>query len=169
MPMSIPQPRRYSKIEVPLHFVWATYERRALITPEMETVVYRTIQSQAQNMQCAVMALNGMPDHIHLVVLFTPNIAIKDFVRRIKNAVWATVRERYGEERFFRWSNGYAVIGFRLNQMPKVVQYVQNQKEHHANHRTVEGWEETEVWRDDVLYRAGDLESGWEKSDPRHQ
>ncbi len=158
--MALPTPRRYSKIEVPLHFVWGTFERRPIITPEVERLVYRAIDAQVQRLGCTVLAIGGMPDHVHLAVLFTPNISIADFVRQVKGTVSFQIRAHYKEDRFFRWQPNYAVIGFRLSQKERVIEYVLHQKIHHAEHRTVLAWEETEVWEGTVLRRAGDVEAG---------
>jgi REP element-mobilizing transposase RayT len=131
-----------------------------MITPEVETLVYRAIEAQAQRLGCSVLAIGGMPDHVHLAVLFTPNITIADFVRQVKGAVSFRIRDHYKESRFFRWQPNYAVIGFRLSQAERVIEYVRDQKTHHAEHRTVLAWEETEVWEDGRLRRAGDVEAG---------
>ena len=156
--MSQPMVRRYSKIEVPLHFVWATFERRPLITPEVERHTHRAIWAQARDCDCTVLAVNGMPDHVHLAVLFSPNLSIADFAARVKGRVSWLIGKRYAEERFFRWENGYGVFAFPYSHRDKVIAYIQGQKEHHASGTARADWEETEVWRDGQLFRARDVE-----------
>lgn len=59
---------RQSKIEIYLHFVWATLGRNPFITTEIEREIYRCIENEARQMGCEILALNGMPDHVHLLV-----------------------------------------------------------------------------------------------------
>ena len=57
-----------SKAEHYLHFVWTTQQLHPLLTPEVEKSVYRCIQVEAKRLKCAVLALGGLPDHVHLAV-----------------------------------------------------------------------------------------------------
>ena len=64
---------RRNKLALFLHLVWATWDRLPLIDPELERRLYRMLVSQAQDQGCQVLALNGMPDHVHLFVAFPPD------------------------------------------------------------------------------------------------
>jgi len=149
--------RRYNKIELPIHFVWTTFERRPLLTPQIEQLVFRSIHDSARQMRCIILALNGMPDHIHLAVLFTPNLSISDFIKRVKGISSATVRDQYGTERFFQWEEGYAALAFPYSHRQKVIAYIENQKTHHAADTIYADWEEPTVLREGVILRPDDL------------
>lgn len=60
--------RRRSKVEAYYHLVWATRGREMRITPEWERAAYRCIVGEARRLKCLVLAINGLPDHVHLVV-----------------------------------------------------------------------------------------------------
>ncbi len=149
--MPLPVPRRYSKIEVPIHFIWATAERRPLLTPEVERIAYRIIQTKAQQLEATVLALNGMPDHVHLAVLFTPNVSIASFIRQLKRSVTVAIRQQYGESLYFEWEPGYAAFGFPFGKRQVVMDYIRNQKMHHDNGKLIAYWEEIGEWRDGKL------------------
>ena len=53
------------------HLVWATKMREEMIKPHMEHLLYPHIRQRCHEMAALVHAVNGMPDHIHLV-LFPP-------------------------------------------------------------------------------------------------
>ncbi|MBC8135073.1 MAG: IS200/IS605 family transposase [Fibrella sp.] len=156
--MTKPIIRRYSKIQLPIHFVWATEGRRPFLTPEVERIAHRTIWALAERQDCTVLAVNGMADHVHLAVLFSLNISAAEFVKRVKGATTAYLRQVYSQERFIRWEPGYAAIAFPYAGRQRVIEYIRNQKEHHAQSTTIAPWEETEVWHEGELYRAGDVE-----------
>jgi REP element-mobilizing transposase RayT len=75
---------RRNKLALYLHLVWATWDRQLLVMPEIERHVYRNIESEARGMGCTVLALNGMPDHVHLAVSFPTTITIADPVQQEK-------------------------------------------------------------------------------------
>ena len=59
---------RQSKAEVYLHLAWATLGREPFLTAEVERSVYRCIEKEAKCLKCEVLAIGGMPDHVHLCV-----------------------------------------------------------------------------------------------------
>ena len=136
---------RHNKVEVPLHLVWTSFERMPLVTPDIERSVYRCIEDEARKLKCDVLALNGMPDHVHLVVLFPTTIAIAKLMQQVKGVSTAFVRDQLGPERFFRWNEGYGVFAFSRSHRERVIAYVENQKRHHAENTLWPDWEEPDA------------------------
>jgi REP element-mobilizing transposase RayT len=134
---------RRNKLRLYLHLVWATWDRLPLITPEVERRLYRSIESEAQNKGCKVLALNGVADHVHLVVSFPPTITIADLVKQVKGVSSHFVNEVLTPRTQFKWQGSYGAFTVSRWDVDKVVQYVKRQKEHHkANDLRLE-WEET--------------------------
>ena len=77
--------RRGNKINVFMHYVWATHERLPLLTTEIERAVYRYIEQVCHDDRCEVLAIGGMPDHIHLLVnMSADRRAMSDMMKRVK-------------------------------------------------------------------------------------
>ena len=72
--------RRRNKLRVPLHFVWATHTRLPLLTEDIERDVYRYIEKVCRDDKCDVLAIGGMPDHIHLLVLLANTMTMADLL-----------------------------------------------------------------------------------------
>jgi putative transposase len=124
---------RRSKIVAPIHIVWATRDRLPLITSEIEERVYRCICQEAEKMGAEIIAIGGMPDHVHLAVQFPATISFSDFVKQIKGASSNFVKKSLlPPDSFFYWQEGYGLFAFQRNMIPTVVAYIQNQKTHHA-------------------------------------
>ena len=140
--MPLPIPRRYSKVQLPIHFVWATIDRRPILIPAIERHAYRIIENKAQQLKTTVLALGGMPDHIHLAVLFSPNITIAAFVQQVKRAANNAINESYGDKITFAWNPGYSAFAFPYGRRQIVIDYINHQKTHHANAKTINDWEE---------------------------
>ncbi len=113
------------------HIVWATWRRAPFITPEVEPTIHRIIGSKAILEKAHVYALNGMADHIHLVVTIPPSHKVSSLMHRVKGASSHFISERYGKA--FKWQKGYGVLTVGPSGLETAVAYVQNQKQHHAD------------------------------------
>lgn len=128
------------------HFVWATKEREPLITDANRPAIYAALAAKVDELRGIVHALNGMPDHVHLVVTVPPTIALATFIGQVKGSAshLATHRHSRASDRSFGWQAEYGVISISERHVPIVVDYVRRQQEHHANHtlnRTLESCE----------------------------
>jgi len=126
-----------SKGEYYLHFVWATQQRTPLLTPELEESVYRCIQAEARRLRCAVLALGGMSDHVHLAVKSPTNLSPAQIMRQIKgvSSKFATdelVKSPDYRLDWFQWQEGYGVFTFSSSQKARVIEYIRCQKQHHV-------------------------------------
>ena len=128
---------RRSKAEVYLHLVWATRHRQPWLTPELISPVYNCIETVARRLGYTVLAIGGMPDHVHLVVMLPPKRAIYLLAQQAKGAsskLAADLSRRHpnSEDGLFCWQEGYGVFSLSRTDLPKVVDYVQNQARHHS-------------------------------------
>ncbi len=135
---------RRSKSEIYFHFVWATWKRRPWIASAFERELYRCIQDQVQKQSGVVLALNGMPDHVHLIAKVPATLMPSHLMKQIKGVSSVFVNERFEVEEHFRWQEGYAVFSLSRSHVTRAVKYVQCQKHHHANGSLWPQWEETD-------------------------
>lgn len=137
--------RRQSRVEVFLHLIWATEGRAARLTPEWEEPAYRSIRAEAERLRCSVLALNGMPDHVHLIVRAPASLspaALAKQVKGVSSALLNDLRPEFGDP--FHWQKGYACFSLGRNQVPTVTAYVDRQKRHHAANTIWPQWEQTD-------------------------
>jgi REP-associated tyrosine transposase len=98
----------------------------------MEAVLHRYIRHKCHELAVFVHALNSMPDHVHLACTLPTQVAIADFVEVIKGSSAHFVNHRPGSEERLYWQTGYGALTFSRRDLPRVVDYVRKQKEHHA-------------------------------------
>jgi putative transposase len=116
------------------HFVWTTKNREALITPRHETVIYEIIREKSAELGCRILAINGTEDHVHVAISFSPNVAVKDWIKRVKGASSYAANSLVPDQAaHFRWQKGYGVLTFGAKAIPLVVAYIEQQKQHHAS------------------------------------
>jgi len=134
-----------SKIEVYLHLVWATRGRVPLLdAAEAERAVHRCIATEARRLKCEVLAVNGMPDHVHLVVKLPSTVAIARLAQAVKGISSKMANEHCSFGGAFDWQDSYAAFSVSISHLPRVVAYVERQKEHHSSQELWPALEETE-------------------------
>jgi REP element-mobilizing transposase RayT len=75
--------------------------------------------------------VNGMSDHIHLLIGFRPAGALSDLVRDIKSNSSRFISEKLLTNGTFGWQEGYGVFSCSYRDVEKVYNYIENQEQHH--------------------------------------
>jgi len=122
------------------HFVWATFNRLPLLSDELMPHVQRSIYSRAKRLGVIVHALGGVEDHIHVVASVPPKLALAECVGQLKGSSSHIANEVSGESRF-GWGEGYGAVSLSEGSLPKVIEYVRNQREHHSGGSLLEALE----------------------------
>ena len=119
------------------HIVWATAGRLPLLTPKVEGTVHGYLQAKAQGLEGVVFAVNGLADHVHMVVSIPPKVAVAHFIGQIKS-VAATKHNKNGlQDLPLAWQHEYGIFSFDGKRLPNYVSYVEQQKHHHAEGQTI--------------------------------
>lgn len=69
-----------------IHLVFAVKNRDSLIDALWEEELYKYITGILRNKEQKVLAINGMPDHIHIFIGMKPSSSISDLVREVKKS-----------------------------------------------------------------------------------
>ncbi len=77
------------------------------------------------------MVINGMPDHLHLLVGYTPDCNLSDLVRDIKVNSSKWINENKFVAGKFEWQTGFGAFTIGQSQIQTVVNYILNQEDHH--------------------------------------
>jgi REP element-mobilizing transposase RayT len=119
--------------ELYLHFVWGTWRRHPFITPELQPHLYASIAHHSAELGADVIAIGGMPDHVHLLVRFPLTISASEFMRRVKGASSYLVTHVMQWPEPFKWQGGYGVFSVSKRNLAAARAYVLNQERHHAD------------------------------------
>jgi REP element-mobilizing transposase RayT len=114
-----------------LQFVFAVKNRESLIQPAWKDDLYKYITGIVQNNKHKLIAINGMPDHIHVFVGYKPHQLIPELLQDIKwsSSIWIN-RQAFLNVRF-RWQEGYGSFSYSYSHIDNVVKYIMNQEKHH--------------------------------------
>lgn len=78
-----------------------------------------------------MLAINGMPDHIHFFIGMKPSCSLSDLVREIKKSSNEFINEKKFTNYKFSWQEGFGAFSYSHSQLTDVIQYIMNQKAHH--------------------------------------
>lgn len=117
--------------QIHLQFILAPRFRASLIHTDWENDLYKYITGIVQKNQHKMLCINGMPDHIHMLTGFNTTQSIGDFMQNVKSGSSKWINENKLTKSRFEWQSGYGAFSYSKSQMPRVIAYIQNQKEHH--------------------------------------
>jgi putative transposase len=121
--------------EINLHYVWHTKESKPLITPEVEEMLFTALREKAAKLDGVyIHELGAIPTHVHVALSIEPTTKPSELVGQLKGYSSHEVNRRLGVGRkLLEWQTGYGVVSFGTKDLPWVVAYVRNQKQHHAS------------------------------------
>ncbi|MDX2189893.1 MAG: IS200/IS605 family transposase [Bacteroidota bacterium] len=122
-------PGTFSKIYIQV--VFAVKYREAIINESWESRLFQYISGIIKEKEQKLIAINGMPDHIHIFIGMKPSCNLSDLVREIKKSSTQFVNENKFSKHKFQWQEGYGAFSYGHSQIDVVAKYVMNQKEHH--------------------------------------
>jgi putative transposase len=117
--------------QIYIQVVFAVKNRDALISPAWEERLYQYISGIVQNKGQKMLAINGMPDHIHFFIGMKPAFCLSDLIREVKKSSNQMINENKLSKCKFNWQEGFGAFSYSHSQIENVVQYVLNQKTHH--------------------------------------
>jgi putative transposase len=120
--------------EINLHIVFHTKGSLPLLTPQVEPLAHRFLKQRIANTAGAFYhEVGGIETHVHLVVTVRPTLLVSDFIGKLKGGSSHDVNQAIGRHsKVVQWQIGYGVVSFGTRDLPWVVEYVRNQREHHA-------------------------------------
>jgi len=119
----------YSQIYIQI--VFAVKNRKALISKSWDEELYKYITGIIQNKGQKMLAINGVADHIHILIGMKPTCCLSDLVREEKKASNVFIKEKKFTLYKFEWQEGYGAFSYSHSALDNVIAYVNNQKEHH--------------------------------------
>jgi putative transposase len=122
-------PDTFSQIYIQI--VFAVKHREGLIVDSWKENLYKYITGIVQNKGQKMIAINGVPDHLHLLVGMKPDCCLSDLVRDIKKASTHYIKEKKFTKFKFEWQSGFGAFSYSHSSLDNVIRYINNQQEHH--------------------------------------
>jgi putative transposase len=122
-------PNTYTQLYI--QFVFAVKYRAAVLAPPWEEDLRKYITAIFQRSGHKMLAINNMPDHIHIFGGINPKQSLSDLMRDVKgdSSVW--INDNKLTRRHFQWQSGFGAFSYSRSDIDNVVRYINNQQEHH--------------------------------------
>lgn len=78
-----------------------------------------------------LIAINGMPNHVHLLLGLKPDIALSDLIRDVKANSSNFINDKQWVMGKFEWQAGFGGFSYSHSQLDVIINYIRNQEEHH--------------------------------------
>ena len=119
----------YSQIYIQV--VFAVKYRQSLIQESWEEELYKYITGVVQTKSQKMIAINGMPDHIHIFIGMKPDCNLSNLVREIKKSSTSFIKDKNFTKHKFQWQGGFGAFSYSQSHISNVARYIENQKVHH--------------------------------------
>ena len=114
------------------HIVINTYMREMTLPLSSCDQLYRYIARVVQNSPSTLFAINGIENHIHLLINLHPSVRLSDLVRDIKLSTSQWIKQnRDTFPQFTGWGKEYGAFTYALRDKDMVANYIKRQREHH--------------------------------------
>ncbi|WKZ23507.1 MAG: IS200/IS605 family transposase [Candidatus Brocadiaceae baterium WH-1] len=111
--------------------VFSVQGRHNLIRDEWKGELYKYITGIVKSNDQKLYIINGMPDHVHVLLSLKPDAAVSDLVRDIKANSSKFINEKRWITGKFQWQEGFGAFSYGHSQLDTVIKYIKDQEEHH--------------------------------------
>ena len=117
--------------QVHIHAVYVVQNRACLIRDSWKKDLYRYTTGIIQKNGHKLLAINGMPDHVHILFGFRPVQSLSDLMKDVKQSSSKWINENGYVKSRFSWQEGYGAFSYSKSQLKTVINYITNQEAHH--------------------------------------
>ena len=117
--------------QIHLQLIFAVKYREAVITNIWKNELYKYISGIIQQQKHKLIIVNGVADHIHLLIGFRPHQALADLMQDIKGSSSKWINENKFTRSKFSWQEGYGAFSYSHSHLSNVINYIKNQENHH--------------------------------------
>ena len=112
------------------HLVFGTKSRTPFIEPGWSEDLHGYLGGTIAGLDGVCIAVNGIEDHVHMLLGLRTTHCVADFVRELKKSSTKWVKTDLGRKRF-AWQEGYGIFTASWSAVPPIKKYIANQREHH--------------------------------------
>lgn len=109
--------------------------------PDIENRVWSYIGGIARTHRLIAIQVGGIEDHIHALLMAMPIHSPSDIAKWLKAESSKWIRTEFDQMKTFGWQDGYGVFSVSKSNVPAVVEYIKNQRQHHAKETFEEEYE----------------------------
>ncbi|MDP1620937.1 MAG: transposase [Bacteroidales bacterium] len=119
----------YSQIYIQV--VFAVQGRDNLLQQPWREEIFKYMSGIIKGKNQKPIIVNGVSNHVHLLIGLRPSMALSDLVRDVKNNTSNFINDKKIVRGKFSWQEGFGSFSYAHSQIGLVYQYILHQEEHH--------------------------------------
>ncbi|NNE67376.1 MAG: IS200/IS605 family transposase [Pyrinomonadaceae bacterium] len=113
------------------HFVFSTKHRKRFIHRDLEDRVWSYVGGIARKRESKAIQIGGIEDHLHALIMAPPKYSPSEIAQFLKGESSKWIHEEFSDLSLFRWQDGFSAFSVSKSIVPRVVEYIRNQRQHH--------------------------------------
>ncbi len=118
--------------QIHIQIIFAVEGRQNLLQAEHNDELQKYITGIVSGQNQKLLAINNMPDHVHLLIGLRPDLSLSELVRDIKANSSRFINEKHWVNGRFSWQEGFGAFSYSRSQIDAVIRYIRDQQKHHA-------------------------------------
>ena len=110
--------------QIHLHLVFAVQYRASLIHETWKDELYKYTTGIVQQHKHKLIIVNGMPDHVHMLIGMRPTQSLSDLMQDIKGSSSTWINERRLTKGRFQWQEGYGAFSYSKRELSIIIDYI---------------------------------------------
>jgi putative transposase len=128
--------------QIHIQAVFSVQNRDCIIGKQWKDELYKYITGIILNHNHKLLAINGMPDHLHIFFGMRPTQSLSELMQQIKGESSKWINEKKFIHSKFAWQESYGAFSYGKSQTNQVVHYIQMQENHHKKKTFIEEYKE---------------------------
>jgi putative transposase len=128
--------------QIHLQCVFAVKFREALISKTWQDRLHDYIAAIISNKGHKILAINSMPDHLHVFFGMRPTQGLSDLIQAVKGDSSEWINKQKLARGYFRWQEVYGGFSYKKTDVDTIVKYVHNQQQHHIKKTFLQEYQE---------------------------
>ena len=117
--------------QIYIQAVFVVQDRFCIISDVWKDELYKYIAGIIKNNKHKLLAINGVGDHVHILLGMKPSQSLSDLMQDIKAYSSKWINDRKLVRGKFSWQSGYGAFSYSYSQVDTIIKYIMNQEQHH--------------------------------------
>ncbi|RQP07679.1 MAG: IS200/IS605 family transposase [Chryseobacterium sp.] len=114
-----------------IHIIFSTKHRENLIDESIQEELFSYLGGICKNLECQPLQVGGYLNHVHILCMLSKKVSLSKLIEEVKSHSSKWIKTKGLVYSSFYWQNGYGAFSVNPNQINVVVEYIQQQKQHH--------------------------------------
>lgn len=124
--------------QIHIQSVFSVQDRSCIIRKAWKNELFQYITGIIQNHGHKVLAINGMPDHLHVFFGMRPTQSLSDLIQDVKGDSSKWINKKGFIAGRFSWQEGFGGFSYSKSHADNVIDYIKDQEIHHHRKSFIE-------------------------------